>query len=86
MARFTEIERVNSYGEKGKALVDLDNLVGMKEIHVEPVKLYDEDGNLVSETPKPKEFTIHFTVGETFHIYEEEYQRIVNLLTKTEGN
>ena len=55
MARFTEIEKVNSYGEKGKALVDLDNLVGMKEIHVEPVKLYDEEGNLVSETPKPKE-------------------------------
>ena len=78
---FIEITKINSQGEKGKALLKTEDIVGIKENHVEPTRTYDENGNVVSETPKPRDFTLKLTTIE-YHIDETEYQRLVSLLTK----
>lgn len=79
---FVEIEKINSHQEKGKALIKLEDIVGIKENHVESDKLYDQDGNVVSETPKAKDFTLLLTNGTTFHIDETQYNKLVGELTK----
>lgn len=84
---FVEITKINSYGETGKALVRVDDIVGIKQKHVEGTKLYDAEGNVVSETPSTtKDFQILVVSqhgnGETFHVDETEYQRLVALLTQ----
>lgn len=79
---FVEITKINSYKESGKALIKTDDIIGIKELHVEPTKLYDNDGNVVSETPNPKEFSVLMAQGDNFHINESEYTKLVALLTK----
>ena len=86
MKKFIELTKVNSYGEQGKALVRTDDIIGIKEKHVEGTKLYDVDGNVVSETPATtKDFQVLVCDGnghtETYHVDETEYTRLVGILT-----
>lgn len=86
MKTFVEIEKINSYGEKGKALIILEDIVGINEKHVESTKLYDEDGNIVSETQGEKQYGVLVAnecgSKEVFYVDETEYTRIKDLLTK----
>lgn len=85
MANFIEIEKINSHGETGKALIRTTDIIGIKQKHVESTKLYDSEGNVVSETPATdKDFQILVASefgSEKFHVNETEYKRIVSLLT-----
>ena len=82
---FIEINKINSYGEKGVVLVKVEDIMGIKEYHVENEKLYDENGNVVSETPRPRDFGILVVTErgnqEVFHIDEIEYERVKGILT-----
>lgn len=84
---FIEINKINSHGEEGKAFVRAEDIQGIIEKHVEPTKLYDEDGNVVSETPNPKDFQVLIVTERhndtTLHINEQEYTRLVAILTAT---
>ena len=82
---FVEIEKINSYQEKGKALIKTEDIIGIKENHVEPINLYDQDGNVASSTPSPKDFTLLLANGKTFHIDETQYTALVTELTKTQA-
>ena len=79
---FKQINKINSYGEKGLALIKVEDIIGIKENHVEPTRLYDDNGNLVSETPNPRDFTLKLADGMTYHIDETEYNSLVAELTK----
>lgn len=82
---FIEITKINSYGEKGVALIRVEDIQGIKEHHVESEKLYDENGNVVQETPKGRDFGILVVTErgnqEVFHVDETEYQRVKGILT-----
>lgn len=82
---FIEINKINSYGEKGIALVKLEDIMGVKEYHVESEKFYDEDGNVVQENPRARDFGILVVTErgnqEVFHVDEVEYQRVKDILT-----
>jgi hypothetical protein len=82
MAKFIEINKINSHNEQGKALIKLEDVVGIKENHVEPTKLYDDQGNVVNETPNPKDFTLKLSNGASYHIDETQYQTLVQILTQ----
>lgn len=84
MKKFIEINKINSHNETGKALINIEDVIGIKENHVEPTKLYDNDGNVVSETPNPKEFTLKLNNGMSYHIDETEYNNLVQVLTTTQ--
>lgn len=81
---FIEINKVNSYGEKGVAFVKTEDIMGIKEYHVESEKLYDENGNVVSENARPRDFGVLVVTErgnqEVFHVDEVEYQRIKGIL------
>jgi len=81
-----EINKINSYGEKGVALVRTNDIIGIKQKHVESTKLYDENGNVVSETPATeKDFQVLVSnergFTEKYHVDETEYKRLLNELT-----
>lgn len=68
-----------------KALVRDEDIVGITELPSETEKLYDENGNVVSETPKAKEFQVFVKNNGSrliLMVDETEYQRLVAELTK----
>lgn len=71
--------------ESKKALVRTEDIVGIKELPTETEKLYDENGEIVSETPKAKAFQV-FVKNEgsclKLMVDETEYQKLVAELTK----
>ena len=83
---FVEINKINSYGETGVALVRVNDIMGIKEVHVDSEKLYDENGNVVSETPRARKFGVLVATErgnqEVFYVDETEYQRLKDLLNK----
>ena len=79
---FVEIEKINSHKETGKALIKTEDIIGIKELHVEPTRTYNENGDIATETPNPKEFSILMAQGDSFHVNEEQYNKLVELLTK----
>lgn len=86
MKKFIEITKVNSHNETGKALIRVEDIVGIKQKHVEGQKLYDDQGNLVSETPATtKDFQVLVCDQnghtEKYHVDETEYTRLVQVLT-----
>lgn len=83
---FVEITTTNENGENKKALVRVADIVGIKELHVEGVKLYNENGDLVSETPATtRDFQVLVVnpCGSklTLYVGESEYLRLVQILT-----
>ena len=85
MTQFIEISKINSYGEEGKALIRVSDIQGINEKHVEVKKLYNEQGDLVSEEKGDKLFGVLVVTergnNEVFYVNETEYQRLVTLLT-----
>ena len=79
---YIEITKTNSYGEKGAALIKKDNVVAIKELHVGTIKSFDENHNLVSEQPAPKQYLVLMEHCEGFYIDETEYKKLVSILTK----
>ena len=75
---FTEITKVNSRGEEGKALIKLESV---KAIVEQPKVLdhVDEEGNQVY---KPTQFAVIRRDSETFYVYEKEMERLAKLLNK----
>ena len=68
-----------------KALVRKDDIVGIQELPLETEKLYDENGDVVSETPKAKSFQVFVKNNGSrllLLVDENEYQRLVAELTK----
>ena len=84
MKTYVEIEKINSYGEKGKALIKVADIVGIKEKHAEPTKLFDGNGNVVSETPAPKDFQVlvasQYGSKILYHIDQAEYDKLSQVL------
>ena len=78
MKKFITLTRVNSYGETSDVIIKVDNIVAVKEVHQETEKLYDENGNLVQENPKPKQYIV-FVEGchDLFYITSDSYQTLV---------
>lgn len=84
---FIEITKINSHGEVGKALIRVEDIVGIREKHVDSVKLFNAQGDLISETPATtKDFQILVNspsgASEKFHVDQNEYERLVSILVK----
>lgn len=84
---FKEIKIVGRDNKELVAFIKTDTIVGMTEIKTEPTKLYDEDGNLVSEEPSPRLFVIAVsndgrTYNLPFAVGEDTYNELKDLLTK----
>ena len=79
---FIEIEKINKRNELGKALIKVDTIVGLCQQPNHFTRLFNESGDLVSETQDTPRFAVLTNCGQTYVINESEYQRLVVLLTK----
>lgn len=84
---FKQINKTDRHNNNGVALIKTETIVGITEIATEPTKLYDQDGNLVSEEPSPRKFVIAVNNGNQtynlpFTIDETTYNDLVAELTK----
>lgn len=83
MKNFIKINRINSYGETLECVINLNKVVAIKELHPTTEKLYNECGDMVRETPNPKQYIVFVEgAGEHFYIGETDYQTIVAELVK----
>ena len=85
---FEQINRINRHGEKKVSLIKLEDIAYIHEEHLDPVCLYNADGELVSEE-QPKERTFIVVLNTTnqygqvrYKVDEEEYNKLVEKLTK----
>lgn len=79
---FVEIEKINKRQETGKALINTDNIVGMCQQPKHFTRLYDEDGNLASETEDEPRYAVLTNCGQTYVVSQAEYDRLKAELTK----
>ena len=72
-------EKLNSHKEKGLGYIDTTEnpIIAVSEKHVEPTRLYDENGNQVSETPNEQEFVIITKLGQVFRITKTELDKLL---------
>lgn len=84
---FKEIKITNTYEEEKAFLLNTDNIAFIREKHVEPTRLYDEEGNLVKEElPTEKVFELVLVLENGHHvaltINETTYNEIVKIIVK----
>ena len=79
---FIEINKINSRNEDGKAFIQTESIVGMCSQPNHVTKLYDEDGNVVSETQDENRYAVLTNVGQTYIVSKQEYERLKTELTK----
>ena len=79
---FVEITKINKRNEEGKALIKVDTIVGLCQQPNHTTRLYNEDGDLVSETQDTPRFAVLTNCGQTYVVSEAEYTRLVAELTK----
>lgn len=79
---FIEIKKINTRNEEGKALINLDNIVGLCQQPNHFTRLYNESGDLVSEEQDTPRYAVLTNCGQTYVIEESEYERLKAELTK----
>lgn len=80
--KFIEINKINSRQETGKALINLDTIVGMCQQPKHFTRLYNEDQELVSETEDTPRYAVLTNCGQTYVVDQAEYDRLKAELTK----
>ena len=85
---FKEITRINDSEEKVVSLINTDDIAYIHELHQEPIRLYDEDRNLVSETqPTEHKFSLIIVLKNQHHVAytidETQYLDLKKTLTST---
>ena len=77
-----EIKKINTRGEEGVALINLDNIVAICQQPKHITKLYDDNGNVASETEDAPRFAVLTNCGQTYVVSEDTYNTLKDLLTK----
>ena len=72
-------EKINAQREKGLGYINLDEnpIVAITEKHVEPTRLYDIEGNVVSETQNEREFVVITKCGQSFRMTKTELDKLI---------
>lgn len=79
---FIEITKINKRNEEGLALIIKESIVSLCQQPNHVTKLYDSEGNVVSETNDSPRFAVLTNVGQTYMVSETEYVRLKTELTK----
>lgn len=68
------IEKFNDRNEKGKALINTDNIVSVSQQQKHFTRLYNENQELVSETEDSPRFALLTNVHQTIIVSKETYE------------
>lgn len=72
-----KIKGLNRGGKEIELVVKEDDFDGADEKVQGTKKLFDEDGNLVSEEPIESIFKLHFTNGREVYVTKATYEKLV---------
>ena len=80
---FTKITHINHVGEIKESVINTDYLISIKELHQDPINLYNSEGEIV-ETKEPTErlFDVIMKGGLHYKVNETEYNKLVKALIK----
>ena len=75
-----KIVRTNPLNEKKETVIETDNIVCIKDKHIEPTRLYDENGDLVEERESDKVFEIVLEHCPSVYVSEDVYTKLITKL------
>lgn len=79
---FIKITRTTHKGEIKETILNKDLIVSVKEKTLEPIELYDSEGNVVETKEQPKTFKVIMKGGEYYNLNEDQYKELVKELLK----
>ena len=78
---FEQITKINGRNEEGIALIKLEDVNGACQQPKHITRLYDDNGDLVSENEDEPRFAL-FVGNQTYVVSQAEYERVKALITK----
>ena len=79
---FKEITKINSRNEEGKALIKVESITAMVQQPTHKTVLYDEDGNVASETVDEPRFAVLTDTHQVFVVNQATYDELKAELLK----
>jgi len=73
---FIKVTRTNTHGEEKVAIINSSEIIAITEVHTGTSKLFDEDGNVVQETPKAKDYVMLLSRGDVYHFTETQFAEV----------
>lgn len=79
---FKEIKKINGRNEEGVALIKVESITAMVQQPTHKTVLYDEDGNVASETVDEPRFAVITDTNQTYVVSQATYEELKAELTK----
>lgn len=79
---FKEIKKINGRNEEGVALIKVESITAMVQQPTHKTVLYDEDGNVASETVDEPRFAVITDTNQTYVVSKDTYEELKAELTK----
>lgn len=79
---FKEIKKINGRNEEGVALIKVESITAMVQQPTHKTVLYDEDGNVASETVDEPRFAVVTDTNQTYIVSQATYEELKAELTK----
>lgn len=79
---FKEIKKINGRNEEGVALIKVESITAMVQQPTHKTVLYDEDGNVASETVDEPRFAVITDTNQTYVVSQATYEELKTELTK----
>jgi len=79
---FKEIKKINGRNEEGVALIKVESITAMVQQPTHKTVLYDEDGNVASETVDEPRFAVITDTNQTYVVSKDTYEELKTELTK----
>lgn len=79
---FKEIKKINGRNEEGVALIKVESITAMVQQPTHKTVLYDEDGNVASETVDEPRFAVITDTHQTYIVSKDTYEELKTELTK----
>ena len=79
---FKEIKKINGRNEEGVALIKVESITAMVQQPTHKTVLYDENGNVASETVDEPRFAVITDTNQTYVVSQATYEELKAELTK----
>lgn len=79
---FKEIKKINGRNEEGVALIKVESITAMVQQPTHKTVLYDEDGNVASETVDEPRFAVITDTNQNYIVSQATYEELKAELTK----
>lgn len=79
---FKEIKKINGRNEEGVALIKVESITAMVQQPTHKTVLYDEDGNVASETVDEPRFAVITDTNQNYVVSQATYEELKAELTK----